>query len=151
MSWLTACGFSIPAAENSTLDAPVGDADARLDGSDPNPCLAPDPTGLIACYQFENPLSNGAGVFVDQSGNGRDATVAGFTAVTRAVNTTSEAIMVGASASALVPQSAGFDLTGSFTLSAWILPINPDPGGNEGINDHEGQWAMSILNGQLAC
>jgi hypothetical protein len=69
----------------------------------------------------------------------------------RDVPAISQAAQPNGNASALVPQNAAFELTNDFSLTAWMRPININTGQNEGILDHEGQWALSIFNGELAC
>ena len=155
---LAGCKFQAPAASSDAeleidaapgVDVPLTDDGMMIDGPPLSPCMVPDSTGLIACYQLDDNL--GGGAFVDSSGNGHDATESGFTAVTRPVPGPSQAIVIGSASSALAPQTAAFELTGDLTISAWVFPTNPPSNANSGVIDHDNQWAMSILNGKLSC
>jgi hypothetical protein len=126
------------------------DPDAPLDGRPAAPGCELIASGLVACYQLDDTLTNGATTFIDKA-NDHDAPAVNFVATTRDVPADSPAMLVTETSSAKAAQSSDFSLTGNFTIVAWIKPINPDTIQNEGIVDHEGAWAMSIDGNRLKC
>ncbi len=136
-------------ADTATLLPDTGDA------SEPDspiamaqPCETPSQLGLLLCYQFDGDL----GQLDDSSPNNfDDPTVTDMTAVTRTVNgVTSQAALIGPNVDAHLPQDVALELTNNYTIVAWIRPINPSTN-NDGIADHNGQWAFSVENQQITC
>jgi hypothetical protein len=71
--------------------------------------------------------------------------------VTRTVNNvSSQAALIASNVGAHIDQVPALELTGDYTIVAWFMPISPS-GGNDGIVDHNGQWAFSVENQQITC
>jgi len=150
-----ACSYTAPGAaagDDTPPDATVtGDAAGDTpDASSAASCSTLVPLGLVACYPLEDSMSGATYAFSDESGHGHDAAASGFVATTRDLPAPSQAATVTGSSSAMVPQSSSFDLVTGYTLSVWVRPDNP-PGGNAGLLDHEGEWALSVNAGKASC
>ncbi len=110
--------------------------DARPDAATAVRCTVPSPTGLLVCYQFDGNLAT----LDDSSSNNIDVTaVTGLSPITRTVNgVSSQAALVGSSVAAHIAQDPAIEITGDYTIVAWLMPINPSAG-NDGILDHNAQ------------
>ncbi|MBU4458928.1 MAG: hypothetical protein KJ579_00060, partial [Verrucomicrobia bacterium] len=133
-TWTQAAGpgtatFGAPHATNTTVmfDAPgvyvlrLTVDDGNLQASDEAVVtVRPEsPTsGLVGRWDFED--ATGAQT-ADSSGNGRDATIAGF--ATRVAGRVGKAVRLdGTNAVVAVAAADGFNLTERFTIAAWVLP-----------------------------
>lgn len=151
----TACGFAPQTAAVTTgddaaaaqLDAPgpiVGD-DARVFMDAPPVQVAPfcDPTDtqLVACYRFENNLT-------DDSSHHNNGTAT----ETYATGKAGKAVVVGTSNGIDIADSASFDVS-DLTIEAWISPSTIPTGTNRaGILDCDGQYGFFLHpNGDLIC
>jgi hypothetical protein len=105
------------------------------------PCATASPAGLIACFEFEDGVSDG--VLADSSPKHHDASTSGLVPTTR---TTSHAAEIGASSMTYAAQSTDFDRANGYTMSLWVNPSAlPGEGEVQGILDHELQYAMALV------
>jgi concanavalin A-like lectin/glucanase superfamily protein len=148
LALVAACKFDPRLGEGP--DAPGGGSqmpDGSTMGGDGTtsgraPCATTDPTGLVACFEFEDGM--GDGVLDDSSAAHRDATTAG---VTSAMRGNSHALQVLPTAVTRVAQTSALDLGAGYTFSVWVHPDTlPDVGAVYGILDHELEYAMLIGN-----
>jgi hypothetical protein len=144
---LGACGFrpsATPATDGFDDAAAVSDAvpDAPIDGVVP---VAPfcDPTDpqLVACYEFENNLT-------DASSHHNS----GVGAANYAAGKLGQAVLVGTVNGIDIADSPSFDVI-DLTIEAWISPSTIPTGSNRaGILDCEGQYGFFLhSNGDLVC
>lgn len=81
---------------------------------------------LIAYWKMDEASWNGtAGEVRDSSANGNHGTAAGAVITTSKAGLGNAASLNGTSTYIEVPDSAGLDLSGPFTISAWVNPVNP--------------------------
>jgi hypothetical protein len=144
-SFIAACSFGgrVELGEAPGADASVGEDAEPAPDAPPMvaPCSAPDPTGLVVCFELEDDM--GDGVLVDSSPAGLHATSMGLVPTTR--DPASKAAEVGADAVTYVPQTPALDLQGGYTLALWIKPASlPAAGEVRGLLDHEQQYAMFV-------
>jgi len=150
----SACGFAPHAASDVTGDdaavpaqsdaaAPTID-DAAVVQSDAAPqavfCDATD-TQLVACYRFENNLT-------DDSSHHND----GSATETYANGKAGKAVVIGTTNGIDIANSASFDVA-DLTIEAWISPSTIPTGTNRaGILDCDGQYGFFLHpNGDLIC
>lgn len=154
------CGFRLPSppgvgggSDASSLDMPA--KDAGNDGNDSNdgndghvghvvvPCATPDATGLVACFEMEDVLTDGT--LDDSAPAHRNATSTGMVAAERPVPLTSLAAQVTDMAVTRMAQEAVLDRAAGYTLAMWVHPDSlPAPGKIYGLLDHELQYAMLL-------
>jgi Concanavalin A-like lectin/glucanases superfamily len=136
---VAACSFSAsaPAAPDARApDAAEPDAPRVVAG-----CNTPDASGLVACFEFEDALDDGA--LDDSSPAHRHAETFGLTQVPREWSASTRAAHVGPEARSYLAQTSVLELASGYTLAAWVSPDSlPEAGTARGILDHERQYAM---------
>jgi hypothetical protein len=147
---LGGCGFrpfEMPATNSFDDAAPVGDRvifDVALP-VDGVVAVVPfcDPTDpqLVACYQFENNLTDVSSYHNNGTGSASYAT-----------GKVGQALSVGTMNGIDIADSASFDVA-DLTIEAWISPSTIPTGSNRaGILDCEGQYGFFLHpNGDLVC
>jgi hypothetical protein len=136
-------------ASTGEIDAPnVAPSDATVpsdSGLSRAACSAPNATGLVACYEFEDNFADGT--LLDSSINHHDALTTGMSPATRG---TSNAASVGTQARTYAPQTPDLDRPDAYTIAMWIKPRSlPFNGGAYGLVDHENQYAMALVDDDI--
>jgi concanavalin A-like lectin/glucanase superfamily protein len=135
---LGACGFeSLAVPADATRDTTVRPPDAAIDGAPgtnpPSICDTADPN-VIACYRFDGDTK-------DSTTHHLDATM---TNVSYPAGQVGQAILVGATSAADVPDDKLFDVT-QLTIEAWIKPMQlPSNGNTSYIIDVDRQYNLRL-------
>jgi hypothetical protein len=146
------CTFRASASTDASESVPIDASNVAPDdgpvpvdsGLSRAACSAPDATGLVACYEFDDSFADGT--LLDSAINHHDATTSGMSPATRG---TSHAASVGSQAKTYAPQTTDFDRHDAYTIAMWIHPRSLPFGGAYGLVDHENQYAMALVDDQI--